>query len=208
MNQSADIPNLVQRLRKLERQSRILKIMLSIVFIFMGAIFLMGQTSSNKKVLTAEEFLLIDKNNKPRGRWGIDSYGSVYLMLKNNKANMTMQVFPEGDSALSAKDNNGKIIILLSLANGSSQLQLNGKDGKGGVSIGGSMVQGRDDSPGLLIADMANKKRAMLSLLGDKPALFLNGKDENPRAIIAVTSEGKPRIALMDKEGKEVFEAP
>jgi hypothetical protein len=152
---------------------------------------------------------LIDKNNKHYGGLSVDSDGGASLALINDRnRNIEMKVFSDGNSAIVMRDHNGKFIIMLSLSNGKSQLQLNGKDGKGGVSIGGSIVQGRDDSPGLLIADTANKKRAMLGLLGDNPALFINDKDENPRAIIAVTSNGKPRIALMGKEGKEVFEAP
>ena len=118
MNQSADITNLLERLRKLERQSRIFKIILSIVLIFLGAIFLMGQKSSNKKILTAEEFLLIDKNNKLRGRWGIQSDGAPYLMLMNNKTKIAMNVFPGGISGITMTDNNDKMIIMLTLAEG------------------------------------------------------------------------------------------
>ncbi len=213
MNQIADFTNLVERLRKLEKQTRILKIILSIVLLFMGSIFLMGQTSSNKKVLIAEEFVLVDKNNKPCGRWGIQPDGASYLMLMNNKTNISMHVWPDGPFGINMTDNNGKTIILLSVADGKSQLQLNGKNGKGSVSLGGSIVkvegQNHLDSPGFLIADIANKKRVMLSLFGGTtPVLFLNNKDEKPVSIIAATEEGKPRIALMGKEGKEVFEAP
>jgi hypothetical protein len=56
MNQSADFINLVERLSKLERQSQILKIILSIVLIFLGAIFLMGQKLSKNNILAAENF--------------------------------------------------------------------------------------------------------------------------------------------------------
>ncbi|MGC2434798.1 MAG: hypothetical protein WA433_13560 [Desulfobaccales bacterium] len=209
MNQSPDIPNLVQRLRKLERQSRILKVILGIILIFIGAIFLMGQTSANKKIIAAEGFLLLDNNNQVRGKWGVGNEGSAYFLLNNkDKANMSIQVFPDGEFALATKDNNGKIIILLGVANGESTLQLNGKDGNGGISIRTNVAPVRGNNPGLLIADTANKKRVVLSLLSDNPSLFLCNKDEKPQAMLSLTSNGKPFISLTDKEGKEVFEAP
>jgi len=53
-----------------------------------------------------------------------------------------------------------------------------------------------------ILVDDKGQPRGKLAVAKDKPGLALYGKDSGaPRAVLAVTSDGTPLLALLDKDG-------
>jgi len=201
----------IERLHKLEGENRRLKLIGSIALLFISVVFLMGQTLSKPKIVAAEAFLLIDKNNKSRGAFSIAPDGSASLVLSGNSKKhnrIDMKVWPEGVSAITISDTKGNRGIALAIVDDSPMLDINNKAGKSGISLRGRTVKGSDDSPGIIISDVAGNKRAIFSIMSDIPMISLNDKKEDSRIMIGVNKEGNPLISLMDVKGKNLFKAP
>src|SRR3990167_901192 len=60
--------------------------------------------------VSAEEFLLLDKNGKARAGLGLDGAGEVSLVLTNKDGSRRLYLSPDDRSALKLVYRNGKVI--------------------------------------------------------------------------------------------------
>ena len=71
-----------------------------------------GITSAASKTngVSAEEFLLLDKDGKARAGLGLDANGEVGLVLTSKDGNRRLYLSPDDRVALKLADRNGKVI--------------------------------------------------------------------------------------------------
>lgn len=90
------------------------------------------------KVLTAQEFRLVDKDGKTRAALAVKADGSPGLLLYDGdgKVRAALRVRSDGSAALSLHDPDGSNRAALDTqSNGSASLTLTNKSGKGGVGL-------------------------------------------------------------------------
>lgn len=66
-----------------------------------------------QKVIYSEEFLLVDKNGKPRGGLGLGTDGSVGLTLAGRDGIKTLYISPDDPHVLRLADKSGKTLWAL-----------------------------------------------------------------------------------------------
>ena len=118
------------------------------------------EETARKKVIWANEFVLLDDRGRERGR---------LHMLKN------------GPSLSLYDEKGGKPRVILSTP-GLMLLDENGKL-RVGLAVG-------DNDPGLMLSDENGKLRTVLAVGKDGQALAMRDENGNPRAGLAVTKDG------------------
>ena len=174
----SDLPDLVQRVEKLEKANRRLKLAGVLALTLVGCLLLLG-AASPKRTVEAEEFVLRDANGDERARLGITASGSA-LGFRDANGNLRAVLSTKGglilydakgDMRLSLGDLPGGAALLLKDANGVSRVMLS--------------VFDAGATAGLLLYD-ANGKVAVL---------------------VAVSPRGR-ELKLLDANGKLIFSAP
>jgi hypothetical protein len=166
-----------ERLEKLERQNRRMKLAGLGAVVIAGAFVLMGQASGPRTPpeVRAKSFVLMDANGETRAR--------LYMSAK---APM-LELF----------DANGKPRAGLGVTSDGPELDL--YDAKGNPR---AEMDAFSDGPGLDLADANGKVRAQLAVNSDGPILDLNGADGKSSAWLIVPSDG-PWLQLNDANGFE-----
>jgi hypothetical protein len=97
-----------------------------------------GRDPEPPKLLTAQEFRLVDKTGAVRAVMALQPDGSPYISLNDTKDNrrVTLRVRPEGGSAVAMNDADGKNRILLDTeGDGSASITLSSRKSKGGAGF-------------------------------------------------------------------------
>ena len=210
---------LTQRLDRLERGNRRLKLAVAVLLISLAAVGVMGQVSPKAapKVIEAERFVLRDTSGKPRATLVVAADGTSGLSLydQNGKGRLRLYVDTSGPS-LALADQNGKLRATLRLdADGSPGLTLFDR----GEKLRGGLGLHTDGSPLLGLLDQSGKLRATLGVATSGPSLVLHDENQKYRAVLghaalkttaAGTVEQRPESSLMllDKDGKVIWKAP
>jgi hypothetical protein len=164
-----------ERLEKLERQNRRMKLAGLGAMVIAGAFVLMGQASGPRTPpeVRAKSFVLVDANGETRARLYMSASGKgPELDLLDAKGNERLTLDGPG---LTLYDVNGKLRAVLAAGSNGTALQL-------------------DDANG--------KVRAHLGVLSDEPGLDLNGADGKSSAWLLALSDG-PILDLNDASGFE-----
>ncbi|MBV6506222.1 MAG: hypothetical protein ILNGONEN_01794 [Syntrophorhabdaceae bacterium] len=135
------------------------------------------------KVITAQEFRLIDENGALRARLGIDKDGSPSLQFinKKGKSPITLGLLQDKSPCLWFYDENDRPYVKLRLVN--------------------------DNMPNLEFLDKNGYERIALSVDNIDGSPSLDFKDTNFRDRLRIRLyEGKPIVQLTDKNGKELIE--
>lgn len=166
-----------QRLAKLERQNRRMKLSAIASLVIVGAVMLTGQTSrqSTPSELRARSFILVDAQGRQR----------AILDLKKD------------EPGLALLDENGNVRALLSLVPEGPILDLIGTDGKSAARVDSLLNQ-----PGLVLLDANRNVRAGLTMNPLGPGLDIADASGGLRASLEAGSNG-PALALFDANGYE-----
>ncbi len=131
----SDLPDLAQRVEKLEKANRRLKLAGVLALALVGCLLLLG-VASPKRTVEAEKFLLRDANGKIRA--SLDVVGLEGPMLFLLDANEDMRVTPStglGGAALRFFDANEKVQVILAAGLEEPTLILTHANGKGGALL-------------------------------------------------------------------------
>jgi hypothetical protein len=188
-----------ERLEKLERQNRRMKLAGLGAMVIAGAFVLMGQASGPRTPpeVRAKSFVLVDANGETRARLYMSaSAKGPELDLLDAKGNPRVVLGASGTSGgldlLDAKGNERLTLdgppigpaLVLSDANGNTRAEMDAFS----------------DSPELDLYDASGKPRAGLGAWPEGPGLKLYDANGKPRAGLAVTSDG-PTLGLDDANG-------
>ena len=139
-----------------------------------------SKTRRKKVIVQAEEFRLVDKQGKCRGRLGMNDEGEPCFMLfdKRGKLRISLYLLYDGQVGIEVLDRKEKVRASLGVSdNGQPSLQLL----DGSERIHACLEMGTEDGPGLDLYDKAGNLRATLSLMGKEPI---------------------PNLAVIDRNGK------
>lgn len=97
-----------------------------------------AQPSGPPKVIEAQEFRLVDRDGKPRGRFAVgeDNVSSIAILDRDGNIRASLRVRSDGSTSISIHDADGRNRAAIDvLADGTSQLALSGKSGKSAAAI-------------------------------------------------------------------------
>ncbi len=106
----SDPPDLVQRMEKLEKANRRLKLAGVLVLTLVGCLLLLG-VASPKRTVEAEAFILRDANGEMRAVLGMGVEGPSLSLYDANEVPRAVLLVLEGEPALFLYDANGKVIF-------------------------------------------------------------------------------------------------
>ncbi len=188
---------LTQRLDRLERENRRLKIAGAILLLALAAVGAMGQVlpKAVPKVVEAERFVVRDTKGKVLATLGTEASGLPALVLsdQNGKRRAGLFVLADGEPHLGLFDQNEKRRAVLAVL--------------------------ADGAPALFLADQNGKDRAGLVLDTSGPSLVLRDENDKIRAVLGRaaleatatgTVEQRPAasLVLFDKDGKVIWKVP
>jgi len=211
------LDRLTQRLDRLERENRRLKVTGAVLVLALAAGGVMGQVpKAVPRVVEAERFVLRDTKGKVLATLGTEaSTPSLALFDQNGKTRAVLMVLANGAAGLFVDDQNGKTRVLLGVgADGTPAVSLLDQNEKRRAALG----VGADGTPLLSLADQNEKIRAELSVHTSGPSLVLRDENRN-RAVLGHTAleatatgtvEQRPAssLVLFDKDGKAIWRAP
>ncbi len=175
------------RLERLERENRRMKLAGVVALAVIVAVVLMGQATQSKVVkrVEAEEFVLRDSNGKIRARLAMNELGAPSLSLLYTDGTPVAELWGgviEKEAHLSFYHQNGRRSAFLSTARGASALAFIDKDGNFRVTLS-------IDTDGL-------------------PAMRLADKNSKVRAGLTVDTGGNATLSFSDKADKVIWSAP
>jgi hypothetical protein len=181
------LADLTQRLDRLERGNRRLRLAGVILLLALVAVGAMGQVlpKAVPKVVEAERFVVRDTRGKISATLGAGSgttTPALSLADQNGKLRAGLAVLSDGAVGLVLADKDGNLRASIGLAaDASSQVILYNKEGRGGA--------------GLIVR-------------ADGAGLTLDDKDGERRVMLGLNAYGFPSLHLSDKDGKVIWKAP
>lgn len=176
---------LTQRLDHLERQNRRWKRAAAALALGIATVVLMGQARTTKRVVEAEQFVLLDRAGKPRAVLTQGSDGNIGLRFTDPAGRVRIALAMEAD---------GRPGMELSDASGARRVWL---------------FVGDDGSPHITLLDAAERKQAFLGLGPDGTVgLILASPPSKANAVLAIVAGKRGGLELADPSGKVIFRAP
>lgn len=188
--------SILDRLNRLERTNRRLKLAGVLAFSVLGAGLLMGQASqSSKRVVEAEEFRLVEKDGTLRGNWGVESEGNVAMRLlqRHGHGSLVLDANPDGSVSVGLIDGTGKVRgMWATTPEGSIVLSQTDEAG----TRRGTWVVGE----GLTYLSLRDKDGTNRAILGSAGLLATKTGEK--------TTTAESKLTLFDKNQNVIFEAP
>lgn len=129
--EGADLEIVLERLHRVERQSRVLMAIASVA-LAVAAIVLLGQVLPGSGVLTGQRVVLTDSNGTLRAVLGVWEDGSSGLLVRDAEGHdrAVFGIWQQGLSGVHLFDSSGgSRVILGTQGNGDSDLVVRGADG-------------------------------------------------------------------------------
>jgi len=196
MADNRELPALMERLEKVERQSRVFRRWGIMVFVVAGVVLLIGQAAPkdlgiSEKLITTEKLVLTDAAGRVRASLYADANGNgPSLVFYNLQGKPRMTLFVDQDEPqidLSSAKEAGAATVRPQL------IELTDSTGRV-VSL-----NMRSSVAGFALED-ASRVRAMFALNSDEPGLMLLDKTGNV-ATLLTDDEAGPGLGLWDTEG-------
>jgi hypothetical protein len=218
------LESLAERVRRLERQNRLLRAAVLLVVTVFAAVVCMGQVDTPKE-LEAERLILRDEAGKARVMLGMTEGGAT-LELSDAEGwlRLSLGVFEDRRPVLTMLDPEYKERATLGVTEAGPRLELCDAEGesRAGLRVAGDnsvleMYDARDalraslgltdDGLGLRLADEKGMLQAGLIVTDDdpgtddEPGLVLCDAEDGIRAVVGVSKNG-PNLLMYDAEGK------
>jgi len=187
---SPESQTILERLAKLEKQNRRLKLGGIMTVTVLLALVLMGQAPPSANIVEAQKFVLKDAHGNVRGWFGIMGTGSE-LMLGNDHAQPMMRLLVSTDASNLHFYGSRKGGLNLSVDSGEPAIALVGADGNGGVGIAFG-----EEGPRFTLED----RKGFSTVVGAAPLNTL-AKGETDHSSAA-------SVMLLNKDKKVIWRAP
>jgi hypothetical protein len=185
----ASIPALLERLERLERSNRRLKICGLVVLLGLAAVGLMGQARPALQTVEAQEFVVKDAGGVVRARLGASQSGtSLSLSHEGGRANLGVSGVRGQGVHLAVSDSAGKVKGLLLLNQETVGLYLSPVD-----------ATGPPRSPRVVFEVLSQ---------GTGGFAFYDRNGQTRALLGAVADDGSSLVAIQDAAGKPVWKAP
>jgi hypothetical protein len=163
----------------------------------------------NARVLTAEEFDLVDSGGHKRAMLHVTPRGMANLVMLDGDGNdrAEFRVARDGSSLIGFYDGKGtRRVVVGQSASGPNGIAIYDDEGRQLATLSVS----RSEQASLTLYDPnTGLARAGLGVAsGGEPALVLFDKQGRDRAEVHVAADGKPGIALADEKGKSIAGLP
>jgi hypothetical protein len=184
------VPDIEERLKKLEAQNRRLKWGGFAILVAISSLFLMGQAAPVPQVIEAQKFVVKDADGNVRAWLGVYATGSE-LALGNAKKEprMTLMVSEDASDLHFYGSHNGG--MTLGVNSGDPAISMAGADGNGGAEVAFSKA-----GPGLTLTD----RNGLSAAVG---ATQLNSQGNREAYATSAAS-----VVLLDKNKKVTWQAP
>lgn len=183
--QTITFRTLERRLRRVERENRMLRRAGAVLVIGVAAIMLMGQTILHRRSVESEAFLVRDARGQVRAMLKALENGTVGLSFydQDGVSRAWLRVLTDGTPGLVLSDQSGQVRTMLN-------------------------VQG-DGLVGLLFYDQSGNPRAWLNVLADGTGgLALFDEARESRAWLRLLADGSPGLTFWDGHGNAVRNLP
>jgi len=125
----SDPPDLAQRVEKLEKANRRLKLGGVLALTLVGCLLLLG-VASPKRTVEAEAFILRDANGGMRALLGMGVEGPMLHLYDANALSRALLQVTVSGSAVGFFDANGKLRVVVGVTEGTPELELLDANGK------------------------------------------------------------------------------
>ena len=161
------------------------------------------------KTITAEKFILVDRNRRQRGTMQVSGDGMASLTLNdpNGMDRAELRVARDGSAGLGFFDQEGrKLAVFGEGADGSTGIRIFGAEGReravfGSLPTGQTTFTLYDANTGLARAGLG------IAAKGD-PAFILFDQSGAERTELSLRSDGRPGLALTDGQGRIIAGLP
>ena len=216
--QTPDLEAVVERLGRVEKQNRRLKVAGIAALVLIGALMLLAAAPPKPGTIKAERFVLVDKHGRNRAVLAPDQR----LLGQEDQSFLGLTLFDEGgkmrvalvarekdpankDAGLILLDAEARPQVALGAQTDSAELTFYNSKGETPVCLTGS------SGGSLTLADRNGKYR--ISLVAGLPSILRFDDDENKTRIkLGFPVEGRddfmPRLRFYDKDHKVVWQAP
>ncbi len=220
MDNESGLDTLRQRLDRLERESRRLKVTGAALLLALAVVGSMGQVlpKAVPKVVEAEQFVVREQNGNLRASLGVAGVASALTLFdQNGKLYATLGGRGDSTPHLELYAQTGPARASLGILDGRPALIHRNESGK--LEATASLSIGWGGVPALMLDDQNGKLRAALSVQANGPSLDLFDEKENTRAVLGHAAleskttgivEQRPAssLVLFDKDGKVIWKAP
>jgi hypothetical protein len=189
-----------ERLTRLERENRRLKLYAGIAVLALAGLALIGPTPGSNEN-RAERFLLSDAAGKTRASLGMTAEGPELSFLdENNRSRTTIGATSDG-ARFRLFDAQGRVRTRLSA--GQKGTELSFLDSTGIARAGLVVTGGPSGTPMLDLRDRTGRVRAQIEVEQDGPVLRFYGDAGKLGARLRVVQTDGPQLTLFDAAGKQ-----
>ncbi|MBI4636376.1 MAG: hypothetical protein HY727_08500 [Candidatus Rokubacteria bacterium] len=202
-----DLPRVMERLERLEHQSRRLKAVGGLLVLSVLAVGLMGQAVPQGRTVEAETFVVRDASGRPRAALalGKDDRPGLALADKSGKIRAWLNLETDGSPDLRFYDREEKVRAQLAVdAAGAPALSLTDATEHQRARL----AVRADGAPRLLFYDKGDRVRALLGVEPDQSPLMVLTDEAQGRATLVVRSSGPPTLVITARDGKVLWRAP
>lgn len=216
-----DLSSIEERLGKVERQNRRLKIAGGVALVLIWAVTLLSAAAPKPKTVDAERFVVVDNGGKQRAAFGVSENGaSLKISNEKGKTVVLMEVSEDGTPVLAFKDENSTIRALLTLGEDDPILSLHDENetpramllvhDERGPSLSFRNKQGETcarvylaESGPRLEFSYENGSSVELDLVEGGPTLFMRGKEDKSFIGLGLAKAG-PGLVLADERVQRI----
>ena len=200
------LDTVMQRLHRVERESRWLKAGGCAVLVGLLGIALLGQAPRRAQTIEGGQFVVSDQGGNRRAVLGVLPNGSTGLYLLDRQGNPRLSVGMGDDGSIGLALSDGRVTRAeLSLAANGDAPALVLSDRTQVGRIRAAILP--DGVPAFGMSDKAGKTRAMMAVGADFSGLRLTDGTPNVTVLFSVQDNGDVTMAA-EKSGKIIWKAP
>ena len=193
-----------QRLDRLERVNRGMKVAVAVVLILASTVVVMGQAFPQMETeIRSRRFVVVDRYGKARAFLGLGSKGPRIILIDPTGTRRAMLGLDREGPAFGFYDADGKVRLALSLDSKGPAVGLRDANEKLRIGLGVAA-----EGPALDLYNAMEKRGAVLHLTATGPSILLKDTKGNTRVALAVTLRQGPILGLLDANERVIWRKP
>ena len=169
------------RLENVERQNRKMKFFGIVAILFIGSLFIMGQTAFRNRIIEAEKFVLVDSKGQTRAILMEENGSTSFILIDAEQKRRIGLMITSETSGIHFSDSN--------------------------KTIRASLILTKDGSPVLKFNDKTDKPQLLMVSHLKGPVLYLMDGSDGAKITLGVIND-IPGLLFKNKKGKELAVGP